>query len=146
MSGFERLGIPANRHPRQVYYGAVGRTRRYLAFKRPIAVEADSAVFVYVDPGHATAKSLRSWAAAHQWHKIAPSRSRSMATAPCTRMVIRDSFRVCVKGVSCRSGSVKGTRGWIHKKRSRRLTKTLSRISSSDAGASWTTGRTIWIS
>ena len=80
MSSFERRGIPKNRHPRQVYYGAVGKTRRYFAFKPPIAVEADSAVFVYVDPGHATAKSLRAWAAAHHWHKIAPSRSRSMVT------------------------------------------------------------------
>ena len=54
MSGFERLGIPKNRHPRQVYYGAVEKTRRYLAFKLPIAVEADCAVFVRVDPGHST--------------------------------------------------------------------------------------------
>ena len=58
-----------------MYYGAVGKTRRYLAFKLPIAVEADKVVLIDVDP--ARAWSLRSWAAAHQRPKIAPSRSQS---------------------------------------------------------------------
>ena len=43
----------------------VGRTRSDFAHKLPIAVEADSAVFVQVDPGHLTDKGLRSWGAAH---------------------------------------------------------------------------------
>ena len=97
-SRFERHGIPKNWHPRQVYYGAVGKTRRSLAFKLPIAVEDDRVVLIDVDP--ARAGSLRSWAAAHQRPKIAPSRSGSMVAAPCRRKAIRDSFRVCVKGVS----------------------------------------------
>ncbi len=58
MSGFERRGIPKNPHPRQVYCGAVGRTRRYLAFKLPIAFEAARTVFVRVDPGHSTDQVL----------------------------------------------------------------------------------------
>ena len=111
MSGFERLGIPENRHPRQVYYGAVGKTLRHVAFELPIAVEAAKAIFVYVDPGRGTAKGLHSWAAAHRRHKIAPSRSRSTVTAPCRRKVIRDSIRVGVKGISCRSGGVNRTCG-----------------------------------
>ena len=72
VSGFERRDIPKNQHPRQVYYGAVGKTRRYLAFKLPIAVENDRVVLIDADP--ARAGSLRSWAAAHPRPKIAPSR------------------------------------------------------------------------
>ena len=45
-SRFERHGIPKNWHPRQVYYGAVGKTRRSLAFKLPIAVEDDRVVLI----------------------------------------------------------------------------------------------------
>ena len=56
-----------------MYYAAVGKTRRYLAFKLPIADEDDRVVLVVVDP--ARAGSLHSWAAAHQRPKIAPSRS-----------------------------------------------------------------------
>ena len=63
---FERLGISRRRLPARTYQGAVGKTRRYFALKLPIAVEADSAVFVYVDPGHSTDKALRSWGAAHR--------------------------------------------------------------------------------
>ena len=63
---FKRLSIPRKWLPRRVYRGAVGKTRRYFALKLPIAVEADRAVFVYVDPGHRTDKGLRSWGAAHR--------------------------------------------------------------------------------
>ncbi len=58
MSDFEWLGIPKNRHPRPVYYGAVGKTRRYMAFKLPIAFEATRTIFVRVDPGHSTDQGL----------------------------------------------------------------------------------------
>ena len=44
----------------------MGKIRRYFALKLPIAVEADKAVFVYVDPGHSTGKALRSWGVAHR--------------------------------------------------------------------------------
>ncbi len=73
MSGFERLGIPKNRHPRQVYYGTVGKTRRYLVFKLPIAVEDDRVVLDGVDPEPVATKGLRSWIAAHRRWRIAPS-------------------------------------------------------------------------
>ena len=63
---FERLGIPRRKLPRRVYRGAVGKTRRYFALKLPIAVEADKAVFVYVDPGHSTDKCLRTWGEEHR--------------------------------------------------------------------------------
>ena len=58
MSGFERRGIPKNRHPRQVYYGTVGKTRCDFALKPPIAVEADRTVVVRVDSGHLTDQGL----------------------------------------------------------------------------------------
>ncbi len=63
---FEQLGIPRKRFPRRIYRGAAGETRRYFALKLPIALTADRAVFVYVDPGHWTDKGLRSWGAAHR--------------------------------------------------------------------------------
>ncbi len=63
---FEQLGIPRKRLPRRVYRGARGETLRYFALKLPVALEADRAVFVYVDPGHWTDKGLRSWGAAHR--------------------------------------------------------------------------------
>jgi len=62
---FEHLGIPRRRLPKRVFRGAVGNTRHYFALKLPIAVEADSAVFVHVDPGHSTDTGLCSWGAAH---------------------------------------------------------------------------------
>ena len=62
---FERLGIPRRKLPQRVCRGAVGNTRRYFALKLPIAVGADTAVFVHVDPGHSTDKGLRSWGVAH---------------------------------------------------------------------------------
>ena len=46
--------------------GAVGKTLRDFALKPPIAVEADRAVFVRVDPGHSTGQGLRTWAVAHR--------------------------------------------------------------------------------
>ncbi len=73
MSGFQRRDVPMNRHPRQVYYGTVGKTRRSLAFKLPIADEDDRVVLVGVDPEHVAAKGLRSWMAAHRGWRIAPS-------------------------------------------------------------------------
>ena len=62
---FERLGISRRKLPQRGCRGAVGKTPRYFALKLPIAVEADSEVFVHVDPGHTTDKGLRSWGAAH---------------------------------------------------------------------------------
>ena len=40
--------------------------------KLPVALDAESAVFVYADPGHATATALHSWGAAHRglWHAL----------------------------------------------------------------------------
>ena len=72
MSGFERLGTPKNWHPRQVYYAAVGKTRRYLACKLPIAGEDDRVVLAGVDPEPVATKGLRSWIAAHRRWRIAP--------------------------------------------------------------------------
>ena len=45
----------------------MGKQTRYFALKLPIAVEAKTATFVYVDPGKDTDTELRSWGAAHEW-------------------------------------------------------------------------------
>ena len=51
----------------RVYQGAVGKQTRYFALKLPIAVDAKTATFAYVDPGKDSDAELHSWGAAHQW-------------------------------------------------------------------------------
>ena len=63
----------------------MGKTRRDLALKPPIAVEADRTVFVRVNPGHSTDQGLLNShggvtaalkrARGNQRWKVAPSRS-----------------------------------------------------------------------
>ena len=63
---FEALGIERRLLPQRVYRGAAGNTRRHFPLRLPVALEAERAVFVYVDPGYETATALRSWGAAHR--------------------------------------------------------------------------------
>ena len=65
VGAFETLGIERRILPSRLYRGAAGNTRRYFPVKLPVALEAERAVFVYVDPGHDTTTALRSWAVAH---------------------------------------------------------------------------------
>ncbi len=62
---FEGIGLDRRLIPRRVYFGAVGKQRHYFALKFPVAVNAKSVTFVYVDPGHQTDSELRSWGLAH---------------------------------------------------------------------------------
>ena len=62
---FEGIGLDRRLIPRRVYFGAVGKQRHYFALKLPVAVDAKSVTFVYVDPGHQTDSELRSWGLAH---------------------------------------------------------------------------------
>ena len=62
---FEELGLSRRLIPRRIYYGAVGVQRRFFALKLPVAVDAGTVTFAYVDPGHSTASELHSWGAAH---------------------------------------------------------------------------------
>ena len=66
MAAFEALGVERRLLPRRVYRGAAGNLRRYFPLRLPVALDAERAVFVYVDPGHETATALRSWGAAHR--------------------------------------------------------------------------------
>ena len=61
------LGIDRRRLPRRFYHGAKGNQTRYFALKLPIAANAKTATFAYVDPGRFTDTELRSWGAAHEW-------------------------------------------------------------------------------
>ena len=67
VSFFESLGIEHKLLPYRVYQGAVGKQTRYFALKLPIAVDAKTATFAYVDPGKDSDTELHSWGAAHQW-------------------------------------------------------------------------------
>ena len=62
---FEGLGVDRRLIPRRIYHGAVGQQRRYFALKLPVAGDAETVTFVYVDPGHGTDSELRSWGKAH---------------------------------------------------------------------------------
>jgi len=62
---FEKLGLPRRLIPRRIYYGVVGNQKRYFALKLPLAADARTVTFAYVDPGHSTDTELRSWGAAH---------------------------------------------------------------------------------
>ena len=64
---FDSLGIDRRRLPRRLYHGANGNQTRYFALKLPIAANAKTATFAYVDPGRYTDTELRSWGAAHEW-------------------------------------------------------------------------------
>ena len=64
---FDLLGIDRNRIPHRIYHGAVGKQTRYFALKLPIAADAKTATFGYIDPGNTTDTELRSWGAAHEW-------------------------------------------------------------------------------
>ena len=64
---FDSLGIDRKRIPRRVYQGAVRKQTRYFALKLPIAVDAKTAIFAYIDPGKETDTELRSWGEAHEW-------------------------------------------------------------------------------
>ena len=63
---FEALGIERRLLPQRVYRGAAGNARRHFPLRLPVALDAERAVFVYVDPGYETATALRSWGAAHR--------------------------------------------------------------------------------
>ena len=43
----------------------MGAQKSYFALKLPLAVDARTVTFAYVDPGHSTASELHSWGAAH---------------------------------------------------------------------------------
>ena len=63
---FEKLGLPRRLIPRRIYYGVVGNQKRYFALKLPLAVDAETVTFAYVDPGHSDRyRTLHSWGAAH---------------------------------------------------------------------------------
>ncbi len=88
VGAFEALGIERRLLPSRLYRGAAGNTRRYFPLKLPVALEAERAVFVYVDPGHDTTTALRSWAVAHRglWEALR-ERGRSIEVVAVVRTV-----------------------------------------------------------
>ena len=88
VGAFEALGIERRLLPSRLYRGAAGNTRRYFPLKLPVALEAERALFVYVDPGHDTATALRSWGEAHLglWRALS-ERGRSIEVVAVVRTV-----------------------------------------------------------
>ena len=66
VAAFEALGIERRILPQRTYRGAAGRFRRYFPLRLPVALSAERAVFVYVEPGHRTAAALSSWGVRHR--------------------------------------------------------------------------------
>ena len=88
MAAFEALSVERRLLPRRVYRGAAGNLRRYFPLRLPVALDAERAVFVYVDPGHDTTTALRSWAVAHRglWEALR-ERGRSIEVVAVVRTV-----------------------------------------------------------
>ena len=61
----EEIGVPSRLIPRRIYYGAVGAQKRYFALKLPVAGDARTVTFAYVDPGRDTTGELNTWGGAH---------------------------------------------------------------------------------
>ena len=88
VGAFEALGIERRLLPSRLYRGAAGHTRRYFPVKLPVALDAERALFVFVDPGYESAKALRSWGARHRglW-KALRKRCRSVGVVAVVRTV-----------------------------------------------------------
>ncbi len=88
VGAFEALGIERRLLPSRLYRGAAGSTRRYFPVKLPVALDAERALFVFVDPGYQSAKALRSWGARHSglW-KALRKRCRSVGVVAVVRTV-----------------------------------------------------------
>ena len=88
VAAFEALGIERELLPSRLYRGAAGDTRRYFPLKLPVALDAERALFVYVDPGHDTTTALRSWGEAHLglWRALS-ERGRSIEVVAVVRTV-----------------------------------------------------------
>ena len=52
--------------PQRTYRGATGNIRRHFHLGLPLALDAEHADFVYVDPDHETATALCAWGAVHR--------------------------------------------------------------------------------
>ena len=61
----EDIGVPSRLIPRRIYYGAVGAQKRYFALKLPVAGDARTVTFAYVDPGRDSAVEMNTWGSAH---------------------------------------------------------------------------------
>ena len=57
---FDLLGFDRRRLPSRLYHGANGNQTRYFTLKLPIAANAKTATFAYVDPGRYTDTELRT--------------------------------------------------------------------------------------
>ena len=86
VAAFEALGIERGLLPVRVYRVPPARPGATSRVKLPVALDAESAVFVYADPGHATATALHSWGAAHRglWHALG-RRGRSVEVVAVAR-------------------------------------------------------------
>ena len=81
VAAFEALGIEHGLLPVRVYRGAAGATRRYFPVKLPVALDAESAVFVYADPGHATATATPGVRRIRESRRVRGPRHRTRAAA-----------------------------------------------------------------
>ena len=59
------LEIPKRLFPQRHYHGQGQGQSRYFALNLPLALEPQTATFVYVDPGHDSDKGLLSWGRVH---------------------------------------------------------------------------------
>lgn len=66
VAAFEALGIAREVLPGRRVRGRTHPGRLHFQHRLPIALFPDRALFVYVDPGHAHARTMREWGTAHR--------------------------------------------------------------------------------
>lgn len=89
VAALQALNLPKQLFPRRDYTGKAAHVSRYFTLKLPLALDENSATFVYCDPGRDTDTELLSWGAEHaqlwtalrrqrrQVHVVAVSRDRT---------------------------------------------------------------------
>ncbi len=83
---FEALGIERRLLPGRDYRGLSMNAWHHFPLRLPVALDAERALFVYVDPGHGTTTALRSWGARHRglWQALR-ERGRSVEVVAVVR-------------------------------------------------------------
>ena len=95
VAAFEALDIEHRILPQRNYRGAAGSFRRYFPLRLPVALSAERAVFVYVDPGHRTATALNSWGVKHRmlWEALRDRGVKTEVVAVCQDLAGVESGR-----------------------------------------------------
>ena len=124
---FTALGIDRAMLPYRTYDEGEPAQKRFVALKCPVAVDAQAATFVYVDPGLTTDSELRAWGAdfrrarrrrRHGFRGGRPSRVRAQTLGARRRRPGRDAHRRADQSRPGHPPRNRPTRGRDHQRQS----------------------------